>query len=218
VPWGVSRWTDGELFTRAVAVVIGTSAAQMPPEWVNDRGRLYFGSGFDVDRLSADVAHNAAQVHAQLGWINDRLSGRDYVLGSGPGLPDALCYHIVWFLRARWKEGPAMIDSFPALAAWEKRVEAIGHGSPTPMTPAEALDIAARAEPRTPEGFDPKDPQGLKPGMTVAVTPMGDGGDPAVKGTVRHAGRDTIALLRRDGRVGDVCVHFPRVGYRVTVL
>jgi hypothetical protein len=32
------------------------------------------------------------------------------------------------------------------------------------------------------------------------------------------ASRDPIAILREDPRVGTVCVHFPRVGYRVTAV
>ncbi|MBT5918588.1 MAG: glutathione S-transferase family protein, partial [Alphaproteobacteria bacterium] len=29
--------------------------------------------------------------------------------------------------------------------------------------------------------------------------------------------RDSIAVLREDPQVGQVCVHFPRVGYRILV-
>lgn len=217
-PYVVARWADVEMFNLAVSLVIGTSADKMPPEWIKDRGRLYFGRKFDVNKIAADLAHTAVQLRAQLSWINERLAGRDYVLGSEPGMPDALCYYVVWFLRARWEKGPAMIGSFHALAAWEKRMQAIGHGQSTPMTPAEALAIATKSEPATAEQGDPGDPQGLKPGIKVSVAPAGDGGDPAVKGTIRMVSKDTIALIRKDRRAGTICVHFPRVGYRVTIL
>jgi glutathione S-transferase len=108
--------------------------------------------------------HSAAQVRAQLGWVNERLAGdRRFMLGDQPGLPDAACYYVVWFVRARWQGGPALLAEFPALEAWEQRVKAIGRGRPTPMTSAEAI-------------------------------------------------------VREDPRVGSVCVHFPRVGYRVSVV
>jgi hypothetical protein len=48
------------------------------------------------------------------------------------------------------------------------------------------------------------------------VVPEGDGGDPPVVGSVRRVDRETIAIVRQDPRVGAVCVHFPRIGYRVT--
>ncbi len=122
----------------------------------------------------------------------------------------------MWFIRGRWEGGPRLLAEFPALEAWEARVAAIGHGRPTEMTAGEALEAARAAEPQTPEQGDPGDPQGLAPGQAVAVAPEGDGGDPAVTGTLRLVDRERVAILRDDERVGRVCVHFPRVGYRVT--
>jgi hypothetical protein len=43
-----------------------------------------------------------------------------------------------------------------------------------------------------------------------------DSGEAPVTGAIRLVERDRIALLREDPAVGMVCVHFPRVGYRVT--
>ena len=72
--------------------------------------------------------------------------------------------------------------------------------------------------PQTPQAGDPRDPQGIEPGISVSVVPDGDGGDPPVTGTVQSVSRDSIAILRSDDRIGQVCVHFPRVGYRVAKL
>jgi glutathione S-transferase len=140
------------------------------------------------------------------------------MLGADPGLPDALCYHLLWFLRGRYAGGPALIDQFPNLTAWEKRIAAIGHGRPEDMGSREALEIARSAMPETPEQADPHDPQGLAPGQRVGVAPDVDGGDPSVEGRVVSVGIDTISIARSAPEVGDVVVHFPRVGYRVTQL
>jgi len=86
------------------------------------------------------------------------------------------------------------------------------------MQSSEAIEIANAAEPVTPERADAGDPQNLVPGMTVSVVPDADGGDPAVIGVVRSVERETIAILRDEPRVGRVCIHFPRVGYRVSVV
>jgi glutathione S-transferase len=51
--------------------------------------------------------------------------------------------------------------------------------------------------------------------MAVTVAPDLDGGEQAVAGVVQAVSRETIAILREDPQVGRVCVHFPRVGYRV---
>ncbi len=215
--WGVSRWTDGTLFDTTVKLVLGAAADQLPEAFAKDRGRLYLGPDADFAALQADLPHVVAQLRAQLGWIDDRLAtGRSFVLGDQPGLPDALAYYLVWFIRGRWDGGPGLLSQFPALEAWERRVAAIGHGSPSEMTAGEALDIARAATTEIPEGADADDPQGLTPGMAVSVVPDVDGGDPVVTGTVRRVDRETISILRDDPRVGEVCVHFPRVGFRVT--
>jgi len=50
------------------------------------------------------------------------------------------------------------------------------------------------------------------------VVPDVDGGDPSVEGRIAGVSIDTIAISRSAPEVGDITVHFPRVGYRVTPL
>jgi len=219
LPWALGRWTDGSLFTLIVAVVMGAQADELPAEFANDRGRLYFGPNFDWQEQKRMLPHTLAQIRAQLSWIDARVSGdRDFLLGSEPGLPDALCYHLVWFFRGRYAHGAALLDQFPNLIAWEQRVAAIGHGHPEDMQSSEALEIARASTPETVEHADPGDPQGLVPGQSVSVVPDVDGGDPMVQGHIVSVDMHTIAISRSALEVGDVVVHFPRVGYRVTPL
>jgi hypothetical protein len=110
-----------------------------------------------------------------------------------------------------------MLAELPALEAWEQRVKAIGHGRPSPMTSREALEVAREASPATPERDDPNDPQALRVGQRVSVVADLDSGEAPVSGTVRRVDRDRLAILREDPSVGTVCVHFPRVGYRITL-
>jgi glutathione S-transferase len=217
LPWAVSRWTDA-LFDTAVRVSLAANADQLPADFAKDRARLFLGSGGDIAVLKPQLAHHAAQLRAQFGWMQQRLAGgRRFMLGEQPGLPDALCYYVVWFVRGRWQRGAEMLSEFPALEAWEQRVKAIGHGRPAPMTSAEALEVARAASPATPEREDPRDLQGLRVGQKVSVVADVDSGEVPVSGTVRCVDRDRIALLREDPRVGTVCVHFPRVGYRIAL-
>ena len=216
LPWAVNRWTD-IVFDAAAGVILGAAADQLPEAFAKDRGRLYFGPNYDFEKIKAQLPHNAAQVRAQLGWLDQRLAtGRQFMLGDKPGLPDAAAYYLVWFIRGRWQSGPEMLAEFPALEAWEKRVAAIGHGKPAEMSAADALEVARAADPNTPEHADPRDPQGIKPGMTVGVVADVDGGEEPVTGAVQFVDRESIALLHSNDRVGTVCIHFPRVGYRVT--
>jgi hypothetical protein len=96
------------------------------------------------------------------------------------------------------------------------RVAAFGHSQAQPMTPAEALDIAKAATPRalteTNATFD--DSHGLPKGTRVTVAAVDYGVDP-VEGDLVVSTRDSVGVLREDPRVGQVVVHFPRVGYAV---
>jgi len=215
LPWAISRWTDS-LFDTAVRVSLGANADQLPEAFAKDRVRLFLGPQGDLNKVKADLPHTIAQLRAQFGWMDQRVSGgRRFMLGDQPGLPDALCYYLVWFVRGRWQGGPALIAEFSGLEAWEQRVKAIGHGRPAEMTPAEAIEVARSNSPATPERSDPNDPQGLKPGQRVSVVPDLDSGESPVMGVVQLVDRDSIAIQRDDPRVGTVCVHFPRVGFRV---
>ena len=219
LPWALSRWTDDILFTLVVGVVMSAQAGELPEEFANDRGRLYFGPDFDWQAQKKMLPHTLSQIRAQLSWIDDRLSGdRDFMLGADAGLPDALCYHLVWFFRGRYAGGPAMLAQFPNLVAWEERVAALGHGRPQDLDSKDALDMARAATPQSAGQSDPDDPQGLAPGQMVSVVPDVDGGDPSVEGRIAGVSIDTIAISRSAPEVGDITVHFPRVGYRVTPL
>lgn len=216
--WGISRWTDGALFTLAVSLVFGAQADELPKEFADDRGRLYFGCNYDLHAMKRQLPQTLAQLRAQLGWVEQRLStGRTFILGSDAGLPDALCYYLVWFIRGRYAGGPKFLSQFPNLVGWERRVGAIGHGQSSDMTADEALAIAKTATSETETHADPGDPEGLTPGLQVAVVPTGLGSDPSVNGEIVSVSAEEIAIRRHHDRVGDVVVHFPRVGYQVSL-
>jgi len=215
--WGVSRWTDGPLFSAIIAVVFADAGQDMPADFAADRGPLYFGPDFDMARIQAALPETLATVRAQFAWMEERLAtGRAFMLGAAPGLPDALCYYLVWFLRGRYSKGPAFLARFPNLCAWEQRVAAIGHGTPSAMSAAEALEIARRADPAAAEASDADDPTGLTPGDTVTVVPLGVSGAPPVRGRIRTLSVQEVVLEREDERIGHAAVHFPRVDYRIS--
>ncbi len=216
----LSRWTDGPMFDQAVKIVLGSAGDALPADFAKDRGRLYLGPDWSEGLKAAGAAlpHFASQFRGPFSWLNDQLSdGRGFLLGSDPGAIDAQIYHIIWFLRGRWAQGPQFLSEFNHLTAWEARVAEIGHGTVSDMTPEAAIEVA-KADIATREAEDPNDPQGLRPGMRVTVCPDIDGGEQPVDGRVRAVTADRLAILRDDPDLGHICVHFPRVGYRVTAL
>ncbi|MDA1088940.1 MAG: glutathione S-transferase family protein [Proteobacteria bacterium] len=213
--WGVGRWTDGPLLSTTIEVVFADAGDAMPDDFQADRGMLYFGPDFDMKAIQRTMTEALVQLRAQFGWMDERVAGRNFMLGDAPGLPDALCYYLVWFIRGRYSKGPEFLSQFKHLTEWERRVDGIGHGHPTEMASADALAIARDATPAPGAGGD-DDLAGLHTGDAVAVEPTGVTGCPAVSGTIVQIDNQEIALARTEEAIGDVVVHFPRAGYRVT--
>ena len=216
--WCMSRWLDGEFFSLAVKLVLGSAGDGLPADFAEDRGRLYLGPDWaeKLKAANADLPHYAAQMRAPLSWLDDLLSdGRSYLIGEEPGVLDAQVYHVVWFLRGRWDQGAAFLSEFENLAQWEETVRDLGHGAQSDMAPEEAIEIAAAASPTHAKGVAAGDPQGLTVGASVVIKPDVDGGEQPVEGTIWAANAEEVSVLRNDPDCGDLCVHFPRAGYRI---
>lgn len=219
LPYGVLRWTDGPMFDLLFRTAFAPAMDSLPAALVADRARLYLGPNPDLRKEAADMPHILAQVRGQFGWLDQQLTdGRSFMLGDKPSLQDVLAYYLLWFFNGRYPGAAEFMSEFGKLNAWEARMKAIGHGQPSPMTAAEALALAKASEPATAQQADARDPQGLKPGMKVAIGPITDSGDKLIEGAVHAVDRETIVLLREDPACGRMAVHLPRVGYRVRPL
>ena len=97
---------------------------------------------------------------------------------------------------------------------WFEKIDAMGYGEVKPMDPDEALKIAMESTPATRQSGDPDDPNGLKPGARVSVTPEDYGLDP-VTGTVVASSIYEIAIEREDPQLGKIVNHFPKLGFRI---
>jgi glutathione S-transferase len=216
--WCLSRWTDGELFTLSVKIVLGSAGENLPEDFAQDRGRLYLGDQWaeGLKQANDQLPHLVSQIRAPFSWLNEQLSdGRKFLLGDTPSAIDAQLYHVVWILRGRWAGGPTMLSEFAKLEQWEKNIGALGHGMPSTLSAEDAISVALAAEPATTIGVADNDPQGLAVGMKVTVHPDVNGGEQGVSGTIRKADENIIAIDRVSEKAGLVCVNFPRTGYRV---
>jgi len=155
---------------------------------------------------------NAPLVRAQLPHVETLLShGWQWIAGPEVTVADFSVYHALWFMTARSQRLAQELAPFPRIADWMIRMRAFGHGEMQPMQPAEALLVAADAEPATPRASKPfaEDPP---LGSLVRIRADDYGRDP-VEGELVLIDTDEIAVSRRDGEVGNVVVHFPRLGY-----
>lgn len=209
-------WDADGVFDLIFRLVLIFSGDAMPPGFVEDRGRLYLGPAWSMADITAQTPTIIDDLIGRFGTLDKVLTGKQLFLGGRvPTAEDANAYHLVWFLRGRWSGGPELLSNLPHLLAWEQRMTDIGHGDWSIMDAREALDIAQRAKPARAAIIDAGERLGLKIGQRVAITPTGDGGDPDVVGEFHFADATTMAILRSDEQVGEVCVHFPIQGYTI---
>jgi glutathione S-transferase len=209
----LNSWADRMLFQAAVPVVFGKIGDAVPKEFIEDRRKLMGGGDFGAYIAAAPLF--AEQLRAQASLLEAQLSGgRAFLLGAEPSLADFAAYHPVWFLRAIPPAAAALAE-FPAVGRWAERVAAIGHGRRSEIAPAEALAIAKAAQPLPGAGVARGEPNGLAAGERVRVVPDDYGFDP-VAGELVAADVHEVAVRRSSPETGDVVVHFPRAGFRVT--
>lgn len=220
IGFGLSRWIDAEVFELCVRVAFAPQAEQLPKELVMDRTRLYFGPDGDMAKERQDLPHTLSQLRAHLGWLDDRLAaGGPFLLGEKAGHADFLAWYCFWFVRGRYEQSNEFLAPFKALATWATHMESMGHGTSTAMTPAESLSVAANATSQSKEAVDASDPTNLSAGVKVAVSSLANPEvEIPVEGVLRVLTRDRVAITRTDDACGEVVVHFPRVGYRVSAI
>jgi glutathione S-transferase len=206
-------WADRLLFLPVVAVVFAEIGATVPPAFIEDRTKMM--PGRDFADIPKQAPHAREQIRALLALLETGLTdGRPFLLGQDFSLADAACWHPLWFLRLA-PEAQALVAPLPRLRAWMERIDALGDGERSDVTPADALAIAREGRPAAIVQPDPHEPNGLVPGTRVAVTPDDYAFDP-VQGELVFSAVHEVAIRRHDPAVGDVVVHFPRYGFRVT--
>lgn len=194
----------GATFLAAVGAAMGDLPMNgMEAFWADRQQRF----GMNPDGFRAMVPGLKQAFAAHLARLERMLAdGRAFLGGESPGHGDFAHYMLPWFAA----RGRPVADVAPALSDWAGRVAAIGHGAPVAMSAADAIVVAAAAEPRPASGgVDPE--SSFEAGQTVAISQDGTN-DPAVTGSLARLDARSISLLRTDALAGNVAVHFPREG------
>jgi glutathione S-transferase len=209
----LSAWSDRSFFDPGAGLSMGLNKRGLPKEILDDRKAFFNFMNFDV--LEDEIPHLHSQLRAQADLVEQQLAdGRAFLLGDAPGLADVNAYFPVWMARGNVPTAGTIFAAYARLAAWERRMAAIGHGTRTEMEPAEAHAVARSSTPEPGRGVDPADPLGFAVGDEVVVTPD-DYGKVPVAGELVTLQLHEVAVRRTDPKCGTVVVHFPRIGYRV---
>ncbi len=216
----LAHFADQHLFSAAVAYAMqpaGLAAmfAGTPREGLEafaaDRKAMRQGGG--AARMS--LADATVLLMGKLARVDAQLADkRRFLMGDHARISDFSVYHPLWFIQ---RAGPvaSILDPYPHLRGWLGRMAAIGHGSDTPMGSDEAIGLARAAAPAMLPGRSLRDVDGVGVGDRVSVSAVDYGVDPVI-GVLANADADSVAVRRTDPRAGEVVVHFPRFGYRMT--
>jgi glutathione S-transferase len=207
----MNQWADRRLFWSTTPVIFEKLAAVVPKEFMEDRAKMMQGANLGELARSAPDARN--QLRGFLDILDRQLADRAFLLGDSFSLADAACFHPVWFLRAE-PSAFGLAQRFANLMRWFARIDAMGVGDARPMDADEALKIARESKPVTVENIDESDPNKVKAGMRVSVTPDDYAFDP-VTGRVVVSTIHEIAIEREDPELGTIVNHFPKIGFRI---
>lgn len=206
----LSWYADTVLFIPAAKLVTSIIGDQLPEEFIRDR-IAFMKEDFGGPASREELPQNRQRVHAQLNLLADMLKdGRPFLLGDALSAADLSAYHVPWFVR---KNGGAAAEAMLPLAPllpWMDRVAAVGHGTRSALSAAEALEVARRAEPE-PVGAFADAASGLQRGDAVSI--LSDGGNDPITGTLASADETEIVIRNDHPRTGTVHTHFPRFGY-----
>lgn len=208
----IAYWAEHQLFRPISLYVSGTNADLLPESLQADRSAMRGVPAPDAATMQRATKRNAPLVRAQLPLVEALFAdGRKWIAGDAVTVADFSVYHALWFMTARSQRLAHELAPYPRIDTWMTRMRAFGHGEVLPMMAAEALLIAAAAEPATPRPSNPY-PEDPPLGTRVRFRADDYGRDP-VEGELVLIDIDEIALSRRDPQVGNVVVHFPRLGY-----
>ena len=210
----VEAWAERDLFWPIARHVSGVNAETVDPQLHVDRASLRGKPTPSTQHLKAVARRNLGLLRAGLPVVENLLQhGGPWLLSGLPGQADFAVYHCLWFLKALPIDCSHELDRYPATRAWMARVAAIGHGTHAELPAREALAIAARNVPE-PAGASMADDTLPALGREVSIRPE-EYATAAVMGTLVRVDDDDVAILRLDSALGEVRVHFPRIGYTI---
>ena len=209
----LSYWSNLSFFNPGAGLSMGINE-ELPEAIIKDRSEFF--NFMDFSRLKEELPHLFTQILPHIELLEQQLAdGRQYLLGSTPGWADINAYSVLWMVRANVPPINDMLTPYESMAKWEQRMTAIGHGQRQDMDADEALSIANASTPGSCEGVDTQDPLQLQEGDEVFVEPD-DYGKVPVQGSLLNLDRRRVTIRREDASVGEVNVHFPRAGFRIS--
>ena len=213
----MASWCESVLFALALRVVLTSAMDSAPPEFISDRGSLYFEKGWTKEQMKADFPTFVSQLQAGLSLLEGQaMQNGTYLGGEAPDQTDANMHYLIWFIKGRWDEGASFLAQFPKLLDIEERLTALGTGTSHEMSGEEALEIARTHTPQSPTGIFCANRENLAVGDKVMVRQASDSADPDIIGHLRMLDDTRVSLDLVHDLVGHTALHLPVLGYKIT--
>ncbi len=216
----IAQWADQQLFSIAVALAFSPAGfaafSQGVPEKFVDAfliERAKMREGATGLSMEADTALALLTIYLQ--QMNQQLQKKGpYLCGEPLTIADLSVYHCLWFINNNDGVRP-LLEGYEQIQTWQKTMSSIGHGSTTMLDAEAAINIAKSADKAVFSNEDFVTVGAIAQGTEVSITPTDYGIVPVV-GELVVSKVDELAIKRIDERAGEVYVHFPRLGYKVT--
>lgn len=206
IAWMMTSWSDSQLYS-AVGGQIDFSG--LPEEFVKDRDAW---RGYKRDMSVAPFDRD--RIRAQLAWLDQQLTDKKWLLDTTEvSLADFNAALPILFIKSRKLP---FLHEFPVITRWfDDFLSIIPTYMPEEMSAENALEIAKNTPVEINEATDINDPNGLKPGDEVIITPWDTGRVPTA-GTIVNSCVESVTLRRKDAETGiETLIHFPRSAVRV---
>lgn len=211
----VSAWAEGPLFSAIMLYAWGANHDLMPPELFSDRAQMRGLPTPGIASVERAAARSAPLVRLQLPLVEDMLSdGRPWLCGAHFSVADLSVYHTLWFLTDRSQRLTHEFDGLEAVKGWMKRVYDFGRGHQQDISADDALAIAKNATPARPTRKAVRYSEDPEWGAMVEVR-AADYAKDAIVGRLEFLDKDEIAIRTSNSQVGDILVHFPRIGFEL---
>jgi glutathione S-transferase len=210
----VAQWADTTMFWIAAPYTLQPAGfvhvmGDIPPEVSKTFGPDRAAMNPNMRRATVSDGANALRIY--LARLEHLLAdGRPFLLGALPCIADFSAAHSIWFIHLA-PPIAVLLQDFPRLEHWYEQVKAFGTGTPTPMTSAQAIGVAACGS-HAPLSFVAE--TDLAQGDDVTVTPTDYAHDP-VAGRLVGLATQEVVIERIDERAGKLHVHFPRLGFQI---
>lgn len=207
-------WAENSLMRPLALYVTGLHANKFPLAFHLDRAKLHGKTPPSLERVRQSAKTYFPQVKAQLHWIEGLLSGgQNYILSDSLSLADLAVYQCPWFIE-KIVGDLSLLDDMPKLLQWTARISQIGWGNSSSTTNEAALHLARVSSPEDLISCPSYEmSEEIKLGEMVEVSPFGE--DSSTYGWLHYADESRLTVRNVATDLGDVFIHFPRLGYRI---